>query len=287
MKARFQRGGVKGVSPFFAFQDIITSAMAVLIAIIMLLAMYMGGNNSAGGASPKTRELTAHLSGLLDELTRSKRALQTAVDLPQNGTPDPKLLTSQINALKEELASTLRQGQTTMSQAKAVQKLEGATIVQRELDQQRKRIEEAKAELAQLEKDTTAKRETMQRAEKSTQEKEARLMAEFAKRNQIWLIPERAGSSKEPVLVTVSANELILQRFDRPEKKTLNGANVTRRFEAALKNYSKLDFYLVFYFKPSSADHFLPLTDMAKNAGFEIGYDLVGEDLIINFSSPK
>ena len=58
---------------------------------------------------------------------------------------------------------------------------------------------------------------------------------------------------------------------------------IASKFKEALKGYAKLDQYIVFYFKPSGVEHFEKLTEAAKEAGFEIGYDAVGEEIVINF----
>ena len=64
-------------------------------------------------------------------------------------------------------------------------------------------------------------------------------------------------------------------------------AGFPSKFEDALKSYAKLDQYIVFYFKPSGVEHFETLTDSAKSAGFEIGYDAVGEEIAINFNTAR
>ena len=80
---------------------------------------------------------------------------------------------------------------------------------------------------------------------------------------------------------------VVLQRFDHPVKSELRGRGLAFKFESALKDYSKLDQYVVFYFKPSGVDHFRKLTDSAKNADFEIGYDAVFEETAINFNPAR
>ena len=127
----------------------------------------------------------------------------------------------------------------------------------------------------------------MKRSEDALRERESQLLAEQAKKNELWLIPERTKTSKEPVLAVVSADAVILQRFDHPEKSELRGSGLPAKFVDALKAYSKLDQYLVFYLKPSGVDHFDALVEAAKRAGFEVGYDAVGEEININFSTAK
>jgi len=287
MRARFQRGGVKGVSPFFAFQDIITSAMAVLIAIIMLLAVYMGGSQVTGAPSSKAHELAVKLQALLDEITRLKKEEHARLELAKDQSLDPQLVKTQIKALREELAANSALVESEREKVRSVPKMEGVAIMRSELEQQQKRVEEARARLAQLEKDAASGREQMERAEKEVKDREAQLLAERALRNQVWLIPERSTSTKQPLLVTVSGDELTLQRYNNPEKETLNGSQITRGFEAALNHYSKMDYYVVFYFKASGAANFARLTETARKAGYEIGYDTVRKNVVINFNAPK
>ncbi len=54
-----------------------------------------------------------------------------------------------------------------------------------------------------------------------------------------------------------------------------------------MQSSKKLDQYDVFYFKPSGVEHFQTLTDSAKSAGFEIGYDAVGKEIAINFNTAR
>jgi hypothetical protein len=42
---------------------------------------------------------------------------------------------------------------------------------------------------------------------------------------------------------------------------------------------------VVFYFKPSGANHFESLTKRARQEGFEIGYDVIPEDLDVEFQN--
>jgi hypothetical protein len=108
-----------------------------------------------------------------------------------------------------------------------------------------------------------------------------------SRKNEIWLIPERAEGGKEPILAVVSSEGVVLQRFDHPEKVMVHGFGLRLKFEEALKSFSKTDQYIVFYFRPSGVDDFKSLTEAARRAGFEVGYDAVGEDVAINFGAVR
>ena len=80
MSRRFQRGKTAGISPFFAFQDIITSAMAVVITIVMLLALDMGDPTQGSSGEPASAELAQALEKLLNELSEANASLKSAQD---------------------------------------------------------------------------------------------------------------------------------------------------------------------------------------------------------------
>lgn len=108
MKGRFQRGKIGGISPFFAFQDIITSAMAVLITVVMLLALNMGepGHAAPGEpGEPMPPQLRQQLASLLDELSRATAALRVAQDASAAAKLNPAALRVEIEIMRGEIAS--------------------------------------------------------------------------------------------------------------------------------------------------------------------------------------
>ena len=287
MKGRFQRGKIGGISPFFAFQDIITSAMAVIITVVMLLALDMGEPGHANPSEPDAGGLTQQLEKLLDKLSQANAELRASQDASSSAKLDPAIVRGEIEAMRGELAGIRAMSQTGEKELTDAQRNDGAKIVWSELEKQKAAIAAAAKKLAEREEAAARSLVEMKRAEEALRAKEGQLLAEQAKKNELWLIPDRTKTSKEPVLAVVSADSVVLQRFDHPEKSELRGRGLSSKFESALKDYTKLDQYIVFYFKPSGVDHFQALTDSAKNAGFEIGYDAVGEEIAINFNTAR
>ena len=283
--ARFQRGKIGGISPFFAFQDIITSAMAVLIAIIMLLALYISDTPPASVGETGTQQSEARLQTLLDELNQITGEVRLAQEAATAESRDPALLKAEVETLRHELQMFIAQNQSDEKKTGSLRDNDSSAVTRSELEKKRAIVAAAAIQLIDLEKNATRSFDDMKRVEAAAREREAQLLAEQARKNQMWLIPDLPSTSKEPVLAVVSANQLTLQRFDHPEKETLDGRKVTRGFTDILKRYSKLNQYIVFYFRPSGAEHFEALTDAAKSAGFEIGYDAIGENVEINFNS--
>jgi len=287
MKGRFQRGKIGGISPFFAFQDIITSAMAVLITVVMLLALNMGEPARGEPGEPIPPQLAQQLASLLDELSSATADLRVAQDASAAAKLNPAALRGEIEIMQGELASIRAISQAGMKGLTDKQRSDGPKIVLAELEKHKAANAAVAAQLAQEREKAARSQAEMKRAEETLRERESQLLAEQAKKNELWLIPERSKTSKEPVLAVVSADAVILQRFDHPEKSELRGSGLPAKFGDALKTYSKLDQYIVFYLKPSGVDHFDALVDSAKSAGFEIGYDAVGEEVTINFGKSQ
>jgi len=286
MHGRFQRGKVRGISPFFAFQDIITSAMAVLITVVMLLALDMRGigDLTAGKSTSEALRKVGQVTDALRDATLRLRAAQDAVTAAKL---DPAKLQGDINSLRAELDALQAQSEAKGDQLTEARRHDGAAIVWSELARERAVVDPARARVADLNDKDRQSHDAMNRAEEFVQARQNELTDLVGRKNEIWLIPDRAPGSKEPILAVVSSAGVVLERFDHPEKVAVEGFGLRAKFEQALTSYSKADQYLVFYFKPSGVDNFAPLTAAAREAGFDVGYDAIGEDTVINFGSAR
>jgi hypothetical protein len=287
MQSRFQRGKVRGVSPFFAFQDIITSAMAVLITVVMLLALDLRGGGDArfSGLTPDALEKRWHEAvAALGDATLRLRHAQDAVVAAKL---DPARLEGDIHSLRAELDALQARSEAHDDQLGEARRRDGSAVAWSEIAKERALVESSRAALAELGDKVRQGRDDLDRAQETVQFRENELTTLVGHKNEIWLIPERTPGRKEPVLAIVSSAGVTLRRFDHSESLELSGFDQRSRFETALRNYSKADQYFVFYFKPSGFDSFEALTGAARRAGFEIGYDAVAEDTLINFGSVR
>jgi len=287
MTSRFQRGKTGAISPFFAFQDIITSAMAVLIAIIMLLALYMGGSASREAEEREAAALAAKLKSVLDRLSATQEEIRTARESTSDEKADPALIQGQIQILRRELNAVRGDAQSREKEALDIRDEDVTREMRIELNRKRATNAKAATELKKVETESALSLQEMESLEASVKIREAALLNEQSQRNELWVVPDRSASGKEPVLVVVSGSQAAFHRFDNPEKQILDGAKVTDGFAEALRRYSPRNQYIVFYFKPSGAGHFKQLTREARQAGFEIGYDAINEEVTVNFKTPK
>jgi hypothetical protein len=287
MSGRLNKGKTAGISPFFAFQDIITSAMAVVITIVMLLALDMGDPAQSGGAGAARSELEEELSKLLDELARINALLKEAQEKRSTLTNDPELLKGETSALRAELENLkVHVKQETQLLAK-IESGDTSKTLELELEKLAALSAAATQRLTQIKNEVEKSATALKEEEDELRKKEAQLAAEQAQKNNIKLIPERAQTSKEAVVVIVSENELLVQKLGHSEKKALRGGNLPEELGNTLKEFSKLDQYLVFFYKPSGTRHFKSINKLASSKGFEIGYDTLPEDADITLGSVR
>lgn len=287
MSGRFQRGKTAGISPFFAFQDIITSAMAVVITIVMLLALDMGDPTQGSTVQSATAELDQQLSKLLDQLAQAKISLDSAQHRKDVASLDSEILKGEILVLRRDLQDLPLRAGMDINPSNDATSAEASKSFQIEIENLTASNATRAQLIPKLKTDIASRTASMNLADKELDAKQAQLLAEQAQKNELKLIPERSNTSKEPVLVIVSASQLTLQRIDNPDKTVMSGSGLISQFEASLKKFSTINHHFVFYFKPSGVDFYSAITSMVKDQGFEIGYDAILEDVNITFTSSK
>jgi len=275
---RFQRGGQVAIS-FFAFQDIITAVSGILIVITLLLALHLEEVPPVStDDEPASPARAAELEARLAELASMRAAIESLQ--AAQAITDPAALEAEIAKLKQQLAAatTRRAQQETLASAVKANRAGDAAEV--EVEAVRRRIQANAEKLAALERQAAESAAAMAELERQVKDRQAALLAEQQRRNDLWLIPQKSSTSKEPILVVVEDRSVALQRFGQAEPVRVKS---TREFADALKVFSKLDHYVIFYFKPSGAGQFSELGSAARDAGFEIGYDAIGEEANVHF----
>lgn len=176
-----------------------------------------------------------------------------------------------------------------LSKAMASSKLKGqqnGILVSREQRIERERLLTALARLADANKKIDVKLASglrdMQRLEQEVKNAEEAVQRIRDRKNVLRLIPNKSDTSKEPILVLVQDARIAIQGFDGKSNKIVQSAE---EFLPALSALSAVDHYVVFYFKPSGALLFDKLVDQTKSKGFEVGYDVVPEDIELEFSA--
>lgn len=286
MASRFRSSSGARVT-FFAFQDIITSVSGILILVVLMLATEL--DKPITRSSDNNPELERRLAALIEEqaaLDVLNKELRDSLAAARNA-PAAGQIQTQVQELQARLTAKKRE----LTNAVAVAALQRAEQLERDarlgLSEQARDIEAIKKENERLSVKVAEARRKMEAAESALQRTEKIVLQSRARAGQLWVIPDTRGTTKEPLLVTVSGRDVLIERFDQPEKRLLIPASSARvDFRRFLSGVNTLDQYLVFLVRPSGISTFDALSDMVRREGIDIGSDAIEEKQSVNFSRP-
>lgn len=274
MAQRFQRGHQAGIT-FFAFQDIITAVGGIMVVITLMLALNLeSGEETAFESNP---DMAAKLQTALEELTALRGKIAGVQRAEQ--ASDPAAFSAEVSLLQAQAAALEKRREQLRAELKATGK-SAATLTS--VSGSRAQMEQLAKSVEQLRQKAAVSQSAMKALEEQVKQQETALAGELDRKNILRVIPDRSTTTKEPILILVSAQTISLQRFDAGELASVRKESDLKR---ELGRLSKLDQYLVFYFKPSGAERFQELTEAARDAGYEIGYDAIPEDFHVEFRS--
>lgn len=271
MRSRFGRQNA-GVS-FFAFQDIITGTSGFLIVLTLFLALNLDEVLTEGphASAPAKRE--GDLKSMQATILSLKNQVADWQNRPADDEATLKRMIGQMQTTVAELDAKLTPG---------LDRAADATAQDRELriakDKLLTKLEKMNASLHDAEKLSTGINKDIPDLEEKILDQQSSLQRVRSRDKVITLIPERDGSKRQPILVLVQGSLIQLQR---PDGTPASGS--TSEFVKYLQGASPRTHYVVFYFKPSGANHFDSLTRRARQEGYSIGYDVIPEEAELEF----
>jgi hypothetical protein len=273
---------------FFAFADIITAVSGMLVFITLLLATDLGKpakKTSQSGHSEIEQRLMETLAqqAEADAQIHRLQELLAAADT----APGTDKLQTDIATLRQQLAAELKKQaalnvELTNSQTAiaARDKALGLTDLKATVDRTTREIES-------ITENEVKARDKMSGLEGQVAHIESQLLKLRQRDGQLWLIPDKSTTTKEPILVTVAGTGVSIERFDHPDQRQQAEASYA---DSALTSYlgtaKTLDQYVVFLIRPSGIGLFKDLVKSARDLGFEVGFDALEEDRQIHFSTP-
>lgn len=273
---------------FFAFADIITAVSGMLIFITLLLATDLGRptDNRAQSADAELQHQLDETLARQTEADAANRGLQNLLTAA-NTAPPPDKLQSDISRLRAELAdeknkhsglaSELETSRTNLAERDRVL---GITAVKDRTAASARDMDEI------ARKETTVHEETAA-LESRIPGIEDKILKYRARVGELWLIPDRTGTAKEPVLAIVSGKELQIARFNMPDQtEKFSKSAAFSGFKSYLGRIRTDKQYVVFLIRPSGIDLFRDLVEVARGASFEVGFDPLEEDRQIHFTAP-
>jgi hypothetical protein len=280
MRGRLRSGGAS-VS-FFAFQDIITSVIGIILFIALFLSMFIG-MEEAETSNPEVRqpaspEEFAKLEALLLEISRLKARLADSI------STDPSARQAEISALTEELA---------VLKAQAI-KIGSESFIPTTANTEQLKIEiagilnttaENKARIEELKKQSAALASEAAELTRRYEELEAERLDEERRKNDIWLIPDRKDTSKKPLLVIANRDDFVVKTLDN--NWTQSGEVRGSDLESLLKKFGTTEYFVVMYCRPSTFHVLENSLETVRSMGFDVGYDPIEENQDINFRASK
>lgn len=275
---------------FFAFQDIITSVSGILILVVLILATDLDqASTSTGRSTPEELALEQQLEALLVERNRVVDRLQNLRETLASADvlPSASKLTADIAELKQLIESTTKQmvdGKQAMAAAEAAIREQDLKLG---LNKTREEVDALRQKNEELALKDAAERSKLAELERRVALAQSQLLRVRAREGQLWFIPEPSTDQREPILVVVGDVGITVDRFDKADSRsTYSAGTASAGMESYLKQLSKNQQFIVFLVRPSGIELFRRLRDQTRNAGFQTGYDAVGEDKRITFGRP-
>ena len=273
---------------FFAFADIITAVSGVLIFVALLLATDLGtptDSHSKTEESEIERKLQETLAQQL-EIDAQNQRLQILL-VAADTAPNSEKLQADILRLRLQLAEEQKK-QTAVADQMADSQ---ATIAARDkvlgLTDLKATVNRVIQEVITISRQTVNARTEMATLDQQVAQQQSKLLKLRQRDGQLWLIPDKSSTTKEPILVTVAGAGVAIEHFDHPEqRKQLGTSGADTAFKSYLREAKSLDQYVVFLVRPSGIETFQALVKSARDLGFDIGYDALEEDRQIHFSTP-
>ncbi len=282
-----ERGGVS----FFAFQDVIFSVTGVVIIIALLLALQI---DKIRPPTPRADAVAGHsgtissdfelgnfsasrLRALEAKIAEGREALEASRS-SQLSLLDEAEIKAETNLLESRVADLLRQRNRLMTRSipdlplgdTSPEAVEVARLIF-ETERNTQRLRELVLSNEKIVKE-------MRSREEMVRELESKALAAMSQSRVLRLIPERTDTTKEPIVVEVGEEQVVARRFSG--ERSLAFLNV-EGFSRYCTGFRPAEHYFVLYFRPSGAKYFEELCDSVRSAGFDLGYDALGEETVL------
>jgi prefoldin subunit 5 len=261
-----KRGRAGPPITLFSFQDIITSVTGIIILVALVLALELTLRKAGSPAAQTTalvQELQAAIDQSLGELEHMREQLESggkvvaelAGSSPEQVVHELTDLGEQLQQLDEQLRTlTLREQEARQAETAAqARRFERRGDTQKLVDL-RSRVAELKSDLEQLQ---TGHR---------------------------WIYNPVSASGKQAWLIQVDGQLLLIAPVGRPQKPIEFSDSTPAARRTSLSRWcqtlSPQSDFLFLLVRPKGVEEFAPLEVELRAAGFDLGFDLLGEDQV-------
>ena len=273
---------------FFAFQDIITCVSGILILITLILATELDRPTSrtTHDADPELERKLSETLRQQAEVDAQNRNLQGLLAAAETAPAAEKLETD-ITRLRAQLAEEKTKHASVAEQLAASQSAFEARDRTLGLTDLKAQIQREVQEAESLARQEAKVREEMTILEQRVASVQLKLLKLREREGKLWLIPDKSFTTKEPILATTSGSGAKVEQFDHPDQaKEFSKSSAPTEFDSYLGKAKPLDQYVVFLVRPSGIELFERLLKLAREKGFEVGFDALEENREIHFTTP-
>jgi hypothetical protein len=273
---------------FFAFADIITAVSGVLIFVALLLATDLGvpTDSRSKSENPEIEQQLQETLAMQVDVDAQNQRLQELLTTAETA-PDPDKLEADIKRLRSQLSvEQTKQAALTDQMAESQDVIAKRDAVLGLTDLKAKIASELQDAKTIASQDAKI-REEMAALDQHLAGVQSKLLILRQREGKLWLIPDKGSTTKEPILATVSASGVKLERFDRPDQtKSFSTSSARSEFDSYLDGVKPLDQYIVFLVRPSGIGLFEGLVKSARAKNIEVGFDALEENKDIYYSTP-
>ena len=282
---RSSRNSEEKVS-FFAFQDIITAVIGILVLIALILALQINPKREKEGESPGNNTAPVELlegqnegggnaTIVVNSEFNATEVVEEIAELHQDISDENRTFIvkrDEKNSEIEELAKELKRvnlelqifkkklgiedSNETEEMKKKLQSLQLtidlAKVQQKELEEKKKGLEdEINARILRMVADMSELKLQQLDTQLNTQIEQLANQIE----NEVRVIPKESNVGKKPILVILGASEFTIGVFNG-EQRTLQVTPATyyNQLGSALTTYDKTKQFFVYFFRPSACE---------------------------------
>lgn len=282
---RSSRNSEEKVS-FFAFQDIITAVIGILVLIALILALQINPKREKVGESPGNNTAPVEfIEGVNDgggnativvnSEFNATEVIEEIAELHQDISDENRTFIvkrDEKNSEIEELAKELKRvnlelqifkkklGIEDSNESEEMKKelqslqltIDLAKVQQKELEEERKGLEDKiNARILRMVSEMSELKLQQLDTQLNTQIEQLANQIE----NEVRVIPKETSVGKKPILVILSASEFTIGVFNG-EQRTLQVTPATyfNQLGSALTTYKKEDYFFVYFFRPSACE---------------------------------
>lgn len=268
----------------FSFQDIITSVTAIMILLVLILTLELITREATKGMAAEDRRVAqelqrsvAEMEHRLDKLRQeAATARANATDAAGFSAKESAEQTAQAERDAKELREQIHQLEVQLRSAQSTRRAAEGSLARSQAD-----TAEATAEQARVVAARAGEMEAANSAEKSRQTNEAKQAREGPTAARTLVFNAPPGSTLKPLLVEISKDGLVAAGTDgaSPTRFSWNLLGLPSGFGEWLKARDKRREYVVLILRPSGVDRYDATREAVVSAGFDLGTELIGEQM--------